>query len=171
MSLFRHKNKNRTLGFTLVELSIGAALLAVLGGMIMHWFSMQRKYQQRITQSSEGQQNILMANWKMSNELRMSRSILYPRPNSDKSIKSDTMIYFKNSCGDIICYFHDKNTLEIKRCVIPNGVSAPTVDKKPIAQGINEVFFTAVGVENRLIDIYTRSLESYGLESIYLIND
>lgn len=155
----------------MVELTISIGLLAILGGMVTHWFSMQRKYQARITQSSEGQQNVLMANWKMSNELRMSRSILYPRPNSDKSIKSDSIIYFKNSCGEIICYYHDKNTLEIKRCVIPNGVAAPAVDKKPIAQGINEVFFTAVGVENRLVDIYVRSLESYGLESVYLIND
>ena len=98
--LFKHNRKRAA--FTMVEIMVGATILAVIGGMVAHWFVMQRQYQSRILAISDAQQNIRQASWNMIQELRTARNLFYPRLNADKSIRSDTKAIFKNFAGDIV---------------------------------------------------------------------
>ncbi len=167
--LFKHNRKRAA--FTMIEIMVGATILAVIGGMVAHWFVMQRQYQKRILAISDAQQNIRQASWNMIQELRTARNLIYPRLNADKSIRSDNKTIFKNFAGDIVCYFHDAATGQIRRCLIPNGPGAPVVDKKPIGSGIDKVAFTAHDIGNRLVGIYLESDGTVGLESVYLLNE
>lgn len=150
---------------------IGLSIFAIIIAIIGYWFTIQRKSQARITANFIGQQNVLLANLKMVNEMRTSRLIIYPSKNSDKSIFSDTKVIFKNSSGDFVCFYHDPDKAEIRRCLIPNGDGAAIEDVRALAKGIDEVYFTARGNESRLIDIVLRSQDTFGMESIYLMND
>lgn len=120
---------------------------------------------------SDAQQRIRRASWKMIREIRMARTILSPRLNPDNSICSDDKIFFKNYRGDIICYFHNANDRTIKRCTIPNGPGAPVVDKALLADGIDMAAFTAYDSGNRLIGIFLDADGTFGLESVYLLNE
>jgi prepilin-type N-terminal cleavage/methylation domain-containing protein len=172
MFLFHHiKKTKKSGGFTLIEMVIGISILAMIFSMLGYWFTIQRKSQARITTNFVGQQNVLLANLRMVNEMRISRLIIYPSKNEDNSIHTDSKVIFKNSSGDYVCYYHDKDKAEIRRCLIPNGEGDPIEDTRPLARGIDEIYFTARGNENRLIDIVLRSQGTFGMESIYLIND
>jgi len=155
----------------MVEIMVGAAILAIIGGMVANWFVMQRRYQKRILEMSDAQQSIRQASWNMIQELRTARNLTYPRLNADKSIKSDTMTVFKNFSGDIVCYYHYPETGEIRRCVVPNDSGAPIIDTKPIATRIDKVAFTSHDLGNRLLGIYLESGNTVGLESVYLLNE
>lgn len=155
----------------MVEIMVGATILAIIGGMVAHWFFMQRRYQQRVMAISEAQQSIRQASWNMIQELRTSRNVISPRLNADKSIKSDTRVVFKNFAGEIVCYYHVPDSSEIRRCLIPNGPGNPVVDQKPIGTGIDKVVFTAHDIGNRLVGIYLESAGTPGLESVYLMNE
>lgn len=157
--------------FTMVEIMVGATILAIIGGMVAHWFVMQRRYQTRILALSDAQQNIRQASWNMIQELRTARNLIYPRLNPDKSIKSSTKTVFKNFSGDIICYYFQEDAGEIRRCVIPNDSGPPQVDSKPVGKGIDKVYFTAHDIGNRLLGIYLESGTTVGLESVYLLNE
>lgn len=155
----------------MIEILVGATILAVIGAMVAHWFFMQRRYQERVSAISEAQQSIRQASWNLIQELRTGRNIISPRLNTDKSIKSDTKVVFKNFAGEIICFYHDAATSEIRRCLIPNGPGNPVVNPVAIAKGIDKVVFTAHDIGNRLIGIYLESAGSVGLESVYLLNE
>lgn len=165
------KKKRKTYGFTLVELIVGLCIFSLIGGIVGHWFFMQRAYQQKILEKSDAQQRIRRSCWKMIQELRTARTILSPRVNPDKSIRSDDKIFFKNFSGDIVCfYFVPKENL-IRRCLIPNGPGSPVVDKNPIGEGFSQVAFTAQDIGNRLVGIYLEGNGAFGLESVYLMNE
>jgi hypothetical protein len=132
---------------------------------------MQRNYQQRVVQISEAQQNIRKASWQMVQELRTARIILWPRVNIDDTIHSDTKVIFKNFRGDIVCYYFDSETEQIKRCLIPNGPGSPVIDRKIVGEGFSRVYFTAHDVSHHLLGIFMQNNQSFGLESVYLLNE
>lgn len=172
MFTFLHSSKkSRQRGFTLVEIVIAATVIALIGGIVARWFFMQRAYQQKILEKSDAQQRIRQACWKMIQELRTARTILSPKVNPDNSIHSDDKLFFKNFSGDIVCYYFVEKEKEIRRCVVPNGPGAPIEDKNPIGRGFDKVAFTAQDLGNRLIGIYLESDGTFGLESVYLLNE
>jgi len=164
------KTKKRS-GITLVEIMVGSAILAFIGGIVGHWFFMQRQYQRRIFEISDGQQSIRQTSWAMMQELRTARSVLFPRLNPDNSIHSDSKVVFKSFSGDVICYYYNASQREIRRCKIPNGPGAPEFDPEPIAKDVSQIIFTASDDGNRLIDIFMEIKGSFGLESVYLMNE
>lgn len=163
-------NKLRS-AVTLPEILIGAVILSIIGGIIAHWFFMQRQYQQRIFAISDSQQAIRKASWRMMQELRTGRSIIFPRINADKSIRSDDKILFKAFNGDITCFYFVPETSEIRRCIIPNGPGSPQIDPDPVAAGVKQVAFTARDDGNRLVDIFLNVNGTFGLESVFLLNE
>ncbi len=154
-----------------MEIIIGASILAIIGGMVAHWFAMQHRYQQKIFAISDAQQSIRQATWNMIQELRTARTIISPRLNTDKSIKSDTKVVFKNFSGDIVSFYFVPESGEIRRCLIPNGPGAPTVSPAPIGKGFSQVVFTAHDESNHLIGIFLEANGTFGLESVYLLNE
>lgn len=171
MFIFPHFKKNPIRGFTLVEIVVGTCIIALIGGIVGHWFFMQRAYQQKILEKSDAQQRIRKASWKMIQELRTARTILSPRVNPDKSIRSDDKLYFKNFAGDIICYYFVAKEKQIRRCLIPNGPGSPIEDKAPVGDGFDQVAFTAQDIGNRLVSIFLKGDGAFGLESVYLLNE
>ncbi len=170
--MFRHyKTRSRRLGITLVEIIVASTILAFIGGIVGHWFFIQRRYQSRIFAISDAQQNIRKASWTMIQELRTARSILFPRINDDKSIRSDSKVVFKNFSGDIVSYYYFEGAKEIRRCLIPNGPGAPEIDAISVAKNVDQIIFTASDDGNRLIDIFLEVNGTYGLESVYLLNE
>ena len=169
--LSQFHNKKTSSGFTLVELVISIAVLSLIGVMLSYWITTQNKYSAKITSAANGQQVLAIANWKMANELKLSRTILYPRMNKDGSIHSDSKVVFKNITGEIICYYLDQNTKDLRRVFIGNQHSTPKIDSKPLAQGIDELIFTCSSLDNKLLDIYIKSGDAFGIESIYLLNE
>lgn len=168
---FQMNNNSKKSGFTLVELAVAIAILGMIFAMVLYWFSYQRKLQEKMTSSVVGFQNITIANWKMTKELKFARNIVYPRINTDESIHSANKVVFKDFSGDLVCFYLDSNSKEIKRYYIGNKNVEGTIDSATIAHGIDEVYFTNVSPENRLIDIYIKSGNSYALETVYLMND
>lgn len=169
--LYPFKRNRKPEGFTLAEILIGSAVLAIICGMVGHWFFMQRRYQQRIFAISDAQQSIRQATWNMIQELRTARIIIHPRLNPDKSIKSDTKVIFKNFAGDVVSFYFVPESGEIRRCLIPNGPGAPTVAPAAIGKGFTQVAFTAHDYSNSLIGIFFEANGTFGLESIYLLNE
>lgn len=165
-----HHSEKRT-GVTLVEIMVASAIIAFIGGIVGHWFFIQRQYQSRIFAISDAQQTIRQASWSMMQELRTARSVLLPRINPDKSIRTDSKVVFKSFSGDVICYYYVASEKEIRRCVIPNGPGAPVIDSDPIARNIDNIAFTASDDGNRLIDIFMEVNGTFGLESVYLMNE
>ena len=165
------KTKSRKSGITLVEIMVASAILAFIGGIVGHWFFLQREYQGRIFAISDAQQTIRQASWSMMQELRTARSVLFPRINADKSIKSDSKVVFKSFAGDIICYYYVASAKELRRCTVPNGPGSPEIDKEPVARNIDQIIFTASDDGNRLIDIFMEVNGTFGLESVYLMNE
>lgn len=167
----RYKRLKNRKALTLPEILIGTTILAFIGGIVAHWFVMQRQYQQRIFAISDSQQTIRQASWRMMQEIRIGRSILFPRINSDKSLNSSDKLVFKGFNGDIVCFYHVKETGEIRRCIIPNGPGSPQIDPDPVAAGVRQVAFTARDEGNRLVDIFFDVNGSFGLESVFLMNE
>ncbi|PKL47026.1 MAG: hypothetical protein CVV42_14565 [Candidatus Riflebacteria bacterium HGW-Riflebacteria-2] len=170
--MYRHyKRKSDRFGVTLVEIIVASAILAFIGGIVGHWFFLQREYQGRIFAISDAQQTIRQASWRMMQELRTARSVLFPRINADKSIRSDSKVVFKSFAGDVICYYYLASEKEIRRCKIPNGPGVPTADSEPVARNVDQLAFTASDEGNRIIDIFMEVKGTFGLESVYLINE
>ena len=157
--------------FTLTEIIVATCIIGIVGGIVGHWFFMQRAYQQKIIEKSDAQQRIRKTSWKMIQEIKTARSVLSPRINSDNSIHSDDKIFFKNFSGDVVCYYFNEKTKEINRCLIPNGPGSPVVDKAPVGEGFSRVAFTAQDSGNRLISIFLEADNTYGLESVFLMNE
>ncbi len=171
MFIFRQSNRNKAVGFTLIEIMVGTAIIVAIGIVVGNWFFMQRSYQKRIVAMSDGQQNIRQACWKMLQELQVARTIIAPRLNSDKSIKSDSKIVFKGFNGDIVSYYFVEDSKELRRCVIPNGPGQPIIDATPIGKGLDNVVFTNHHQGNKLVGIFLESKGTFGLESAYMVND
>lgn len=166
-----YKTESKKTGVTLVEILVASAILAFIGGIVGHWFFLQREYQGRIFAISDSQQTIRQASWAMMQELRTARSVLLPRINSDKSIRSDSKVVFKNFAGDIICFYYVASAKELRRCKVPNGPGTPSIDNEPVASNIDQITFTASDDGNRLIDIFMEVNGTFGLESVYLMNE
>lgn len=159
-------------GFTITEIVIAMSVMVIIFSIVMRWYLMQRGYQQRITQIADTQDRFRLAIWNMVQELQTSRSIIWPRINSDKSIRSDTKVVFKNMLGEIVSFYHIPKTLEIRRCVIPPqpGLS-PAIDERPVGTGIASVSFTASDIGNRLIDIHLQASGVHTLDAVFLLNE
>ncbi|HNV68609.1 MAG TPA: prepilin-type N-terminal cleavage/methylation domain-containing protein [Candidatus Ozemobacteraceae bacterium] len=159
-------------GFTLTEIIIGMAILIIIFSIVMRWFLMQRGYQQRITQIADTQDRFRLAVWNMVQELQTGRVIIWPRLNSDKSIRSDTKVVFKNMLGEIVTFYHIPEALEIRRCVIPPQPGlTPQLDERVVGTGIASVSFTARDIGNRLIDIHLQASGVHTLDAVYLLNE
>jgi prepilin-type N-terminal cleavage/methylation domain-containing protein len=167
----RYNSKKANSGVTLVEIMVASAILAFIGGVVGHWFFLQREYQGRIFAITDAQQTIRKASWQMIQELRTARNVVFPRINSDKSLRSDSKVVFKNFSGDIISFYYDESEREIRRCRVPNGPGVAEIDKEPIATNVDQIIFTASDDGNRLIDIFMSINGTYGLESVYLMNE
>ena len=150
---------------------MGMAILSVIAIIVGNWFFMQRNYQQRINQTSDIQENFRRANWEMIQELQISRLIIWPRMNSDQSIKSDSKVVFKDFIGNIVAFYHVPSTGEIRRCEIPNGTGNVEIDSKPLATGIASASFTATDFANRLITIHLTASGVHSLDAAYLLNN
>jgi hypothetical protein len=149
---------------------IGMSIFMFIMGFFGRWFFTQREYQARIWKASEIQDNFRRANWEMIKEIQLGRTIIWPRVNSDFSIKSDSKVIIKSFFGDYIAYYHVPETGEIRRCLIPNGVGAPQENAKPIAVGIASATFTAVSVDHRLLSIHLTATGAHSLDAVYLLN-
>ena len=165
------KNNQRNAGVTLVEIMVASAIIAFIGGIVGHWFFIQRQYQSQIFSISDAQQTIRQVSWSMMQELRTARSIILPRTNPDKSLHSDSKVIFKSFSGDIICYYYVASEKELRRCKIPNGPGAPVIDDEPVGRKLDKITFTGNDIGNRLIDIYMEVDGTFGLESVYLMNE
>ncbi|HAE38958.1 MAG TPA: hypothetical protein DCG57_10015 [Candidatus Riflebacteria bacterium] len=167
----RYNRSRKKSGVTLVEIMVASAILAFVGGIVGHWFFIQRQQQRRLFDVSDAQQAIRQASWTMMQELRTARSILFPRINSDNSLRSDSKVVFKSFSGDIICYYYVALDQEIRRCKVPNGPGSPEIDPDPVAKNISQVMFTASDDGNRLIDVFMEVKGTFGLETVYLMNE
>ena len=170
--MYHHcNNRHKRSGVTLVEIMVASAIIAFIGGIVGHWFFIQRQQQRRSFDISDAQQTIRQSSWAMMQELRTARSVLFPRINADNSIHSDSKVVFKSFSGDIVCYYYVERDQEIRRCKIPNGPGSPEIDPDPIAKNISQVVFTASDDGNRLIDIFMEIKGTFGLETVYLMNE
>jgi len=163
-------SERRKAGVTLVEMVVGAMILSIIFGITARWFFMQREYQQRLTHISDIQDNFRRANWLMVQELQMARTIIWPRLNADRSIRSDTKLVFKDFNGQIIAYYHIPAEQRIRRCVIPNGPGNPVVTARPVGEGIASLSFTAASIDNRLISLHMSTGGVHSLDAVYLTN-
>jgi prepilin-type N-terminal cleavage/methylation domain-containing protein len=171
MFTFLHYKRRQNEGFTLIEVLIATSVVVLIGVVVGNWFFMQRKFQKRIVSLAEAQENIRRANWRMIQELKTSRTIIYPRINEDKSIRSDSKVVFKNFNGDIVCYYHENETGNIRRCLIPNGTGSPQLTKAPIGKNFDRVIFTAQDDSNKLVGIFLEYKNTFGIESVFLLNE
>ncbi|HNW34685.1 MAG TPA: prepilin-type N-terminal cleavage/methylation domain-containing protein [Candidatus Ozemobacteraceae bacterium] len=167
--MFQTSDRRKT-GVTLVELVVGAAILAVIFAITARWFFVQREYQQRLSGISDIQDDFRRTSWAMIQELQMARLIVWPRLNADRSIHSDTKLVFKDFNGQIIAYYHVPATRELRRCVIPNGPGDPVFSAKPIGEGIASITFTAGSMDNRLISFHMSTKGVHSLDAVYLTN-
>ena len=162
--------KKHRVGMTLVEILIGMSIFLFIMGFFARWFFIQREYQARIWKTSEIQDNFRRANWEMIREIQLARTIIWPRMNSDLSMKSDSKVVVKGFFGDYIAFYHDPQAGTIRRCLIPNGTGVPQEDDKPIAVGIASASFTAVSMDNRLLSIHLAATGAHSLDAVYLLN-
>ena len=155
--LFRDKKRK---ALTLVEVTIAVAILSVVGVMVAHWFTLNSQYQNRVTKLNEADNNIRSILWDLHKDLKIARTILYPRRTSVtsdtlKNLSSDDKLVFRNFDGDIITYHYNEKTKELMRDVIyiptPN---APSNESKVVGKNIDCVIFTNRNELNNLVGIY-----------------
>ena len=172
--LFRDKKRK---ALTLVEVTIAVAILSVVGVMVAHWFTLNSQYQNRVTKLNEADNNIRSILWDLHKDLKIARTILYPRRTSVtsdtlKNLSSDDKLVFRNFDGDIITYHYNEKTKELMRDVIyiptPN---APSNESKVVGKNIDCVIFTNRNELNNLVGIYMESGPAVQIDSVYLMNE
>lgn len=157
--------------FTFVEMLVGVTLFVILGGMVIHWFSSQQRYQEQIMRISRIQQDMRVAIWKVVEEMKTARRVVWPNINADGSPRTDTRLVFKSFKGEIIAIYHRESDGTIRRCVIPNGPGAPVEDPHPIGRDIASATFTVMGKDNRLVSIHLQQQGVHYLDAVRLVND
>lgn len=171
LTLFRDNLKRKA--FTLVEVLITVTIIGVVGGIVAHWFTMNSKYQKRITEISDAEDRIRKAIWVLHEDVKTARSILYPRTdNSNSPLISDTRVVIRNFDGDLFLYYFDTKSKQLKKITqyIPT-TDAPSSKTEIIGTGIDKVIFTNRNEMNNLLGIYIESGEATILDSIYLMNE
>ena len=172
--LFRDKKRK---ALTLVEVTIAVAILSVVGVMVAHWFTLNSQYQNRVTKLNEADNHIRSILWDLHKDLKIARTILYPRRTSVtsdtlKNLSSDDKLVFRNFDGDIITYHYNEKTKELYRDVIyiptPN---APSNESKVVGKNIDCVIFTNRNELNNLVGIYMESGPAVQIDSVYLMNE
>ena len=163
--------------YTLVEIVVAVAILSIVGALVGHWFSMNTQYQRRVTELNDSDNLIRNLLWEMHKDLKVARTILYPRRTTVdsftlKNLVSDTKLVFRNFDGDIVTYHYKKETKEIIRDVvyIPTA-NAPSNESKVIANKIDCVVFTNRNELNNLVGIYLESGPAVQVDSVYLMNE
>ena len=175
-----HLAKKRK-AFTFVEVMITTAILGVIITMVSRTFVQNTRYQQRLTMQSDGDNEIRNILWTLHQDLKVSRSIIYPRlefinVQTEKKLAnmiSDTRLVVRNFDGDIVSYAYREKTRELIRCIsrIPiDGVKKKN-ETKVIGKNIDVVIFTNRNEMNNLVGIYLESGPSMMLDSVYLMNE
>jgi len=172
-SLFQDKRK----AFSLVEVTIAVAILSVVGTVVAHWFTLNNQYQKRVTELSEKDNKIRAIIWEMHKDLKIARTVLYPRRTTVtsetlKNLVSDSKLIFRNFDGDIVTYYYDEKTKEIiKEIIYIPTANAPRNEKKVIGKDIDSVIFTNRNELNNLVGIYMESGPAVQIDSVYLMNE
>ena len=168
---------NRRKAFTLIEVTIAVALLSVIGTMVAHWFTLNTQYQKRVTELSEKDNMIRTILWEMHKDLKIARTVLYPRRTSItsdtlKNLASDDKLVFRNFDGDIVTYYYNAKKKEIIREVIyiPTP-GAPANELKVLGKDIDCVVFTNRNELNNLVGIYIEAGPAVQIDSVYLMNE
>jgi type II secretory pathway pseudopilin PulG len=158
-------------GVTFVELLVGMTLLAIIGGLVANWFFAQRRYQERMVKLSEIQENTRQAIWRVVQEMKTGRQIIWPRVNADGSPRTDTVVVFKDFRGRFVSFYHQPADRTIRRCVIPNGAGAVAIDGTPIGKGIASASFTVMGADNKLLSIHLTTEGVHQIDAVRLVNE
>lgn len=173
-TLYRAKKK---IGLTLVEVMVAVAIFGTVVAMVAHWFTTNSQYHKRLTEQNDADDHMRRALWKMHQDLKTGRTIVYPRiehVESDytKNFISDNKVVFRNFDGDIITYYHDKDKHEIIREIvyIPTE-DAPANERKVIGDCIDLVVFTNRNELNNTLGIYLESGPSCVIDSVFMMNE
>ena len=158
-------------GVTFVELLVGMTIFAIIMGIVANWFFTQRQYQDKFLKLSETQDRLRQAVWKVIQELKTGRQVIWPRVNSDGSARTDTVVTFKNFKGEITTFYFVPAAGEIRRCVTPNGPGTPQVDVTPVGRGLALASFTVMGVDNKLVSLHLVADHVHFLDAVRLINE
>ena len=140
-------------GFTLVELVMGAGILCLILGFVSSFFFSQRRFFQSLSKSGEVQERFRLGMWKIVQELKTGRAVIWPRSVSGSSIRSDSILAFKNFQGEIVVFFLDPEKKELRRCLLNRGETPPVLDAKPTVEGISSASFTVMGSTGKLVSI------------------
>lgn len=174
LTLFQGKSRK---AFTLLEIMIAMTVLATLGALISHWFTLNTKHQRRLTQQSDSDNKLRKIVWTMHQDIKTSRTILYPRcENITNNIKSrvisDSKLVIRNFDGDLISYHFDQEKKELSRELIylPTGYH-PSNEVKVIGKDLSTVVFTNRNELNNLVGIYIEDENSVLLDSVYMMNE
>ncbi|HOT28816.1 MAG TPA: hypothetical protein PLU72_11550 [Candidatus Ozemobacteraceae bacterium] len=158
-------------GATFVEILVGAAIFAVIMGIVGSWFFAQKRQQEQFLRITESQDRMQQALWKIIQEVKTGRQIIWPRLNADKSPRTDSRMVFKNFRGEIAAYYYVPSAREIRRCLIPNGPGLPVVDPTPIGRGIDGASFTVMAVDNKLISVNLSANRLHFVDAVRLVNE
>ena len=169
--------KNNRKAITFVELMIAVAILGIVLTIVTRWFTVNSQYQRRITRQNECDNLIRQVVWEMHKDIKMSRTILYPRiakiTNNDlNDMTSDSKLVFRNFDGDIVSFYYNSDSKEIIRQVlhIPTG-DAPPDEIKVIGKGLDNVVFTNRNEMNNLVGIYIEAGPSLLMDTVYMMNE
>lgn len=167
----------KRIGITLVEVMIAMAIFGLVGALVGHWFTSNTKYHKRLTEQNDADDRIRTSLWKMHQDLKTGRTIIYPRLETlstkpGKNIISDNKVVFRNFDGDIITYYLDTEKRQVIRHVvyIPTA-DAPSNEKSVIGDGIDLVVFTNRNELNNTLGIYMESGPSCVIDSVFMMNE
>ncbi len=171
LTSFPGKKKKRA--FTLVEIMITLTIIGVVGGLVARWFVLNRQYQKRLTELSDGEDNLRKITWTLHQDLKTARTILYPRrQDGSEGIISDTRLVIRNFDGDLVSYFFKSDSKELVRVTsyIPTGDAKEQKDET-IGNKLDSVVFTNRNNLNNLVGFYLESGPAMTLDSVFMMNE
>ena len=146
-------------------------MFAIIMGIVASWFFTQKQQQDRFLRITNSQDRMQQAIWRVIQELKTGRQIIWPQANADQSPRTDSRIVFKTFRGDIAAYYYVPGAREIRRCLIPNGPGSPIVDTTPVGYEIDGASFTTMGVDNKLVSINLSSDQLHFVDAVRLVNE
>jgi prepilin-type N-terminal cleavage/methylation domain-containing protein len=126
--LSNSNNKNKK-GFTLIELIVSMAILAIIlsitFGTISRYYIVKTFYEQQM----DLQQNFLYAMDRLSDDLRQSTVMVEPSNNAIIDATKDDPLTFKDSNGTVISYYLDGNGTYAIYKKVENGTPEPITEE------------------------------------------